>query len=152
MKADPVQPTPLMSVEELCAALRTGGFVLTAESRTTLSLRPRAGCTEAMAKAIQRYKHRLTIALFDQPPTTPHACGYCGSEFVLEPGSVCKWCATIIGKPLRMKPNSPEERAFLSAWEARQSAGKTVPTLPATAERADRDSSSQTLPAYGTTT
>lgn len=146
------EPTRLTPIEELCNALHSGGFVLTAESRDTLSLRPRAGVSNAMAAAITKYRAKLIDFLIDRAPCAPYPCSYCCGEFVSTPEERCPGCESLRGKPLRFDPTDPDFSLFLRAYESRHSAGKTVPTLPTAGNRPGWDSSSKTLPPYAATT
>jgi DNA mismatch repair protein MutH len=139
-------------IEEMCEMLHSGRFVLTAESRDTLSLRPRAGVSNALAEAIRQHRSRLIDFLYGRPACAPYPCSYCCGEFVSTPEERCQDCEKLRGQPLRMRPNSPEEQAFLHAYEIRQSARKTLPTVPRAENRRSGTVAPQTVPPYATTT
>ena len=122
----------MMSVFDLCALLQAGGFVLSAQSRTVLSVSPRAKITASVATAITRHKTELLRLCSEEGPVTPHACRYCGAEFVSRADQDCRWCALVRGKPFAFQPNSPEERLFLAALDRRTITGKLCPTVPRT--------------------
>lgn len=129
----PISPgSPAMSAAELCDALKAAGFVLVAESTSSLrALGPRAQMTEEIAYAITYHKLALIRTLAGMEPQTPFACRFCAMEFVSMDAQDCVTCADLRGKPFRFKPGSVEESAFLVALSHRmQRGGVTVPTVP----------------------
>lgn len=130
-----------MIVFDLCQRLHAEGLVLAAQSRTTLSLSPRAKVTAAIAEAITYHKPALLRLLINRPPLTPFACRFCGAEFVSAATEDCLSCAQVRRMPMRFAPKSPEEGLLLAAVERRKMSGKTVPTLPVRSNRAIGDSS-----------
>ena len=108
--------TRLTTIEELCAALHDGGFVLTAIDRDAFSIKPRSAVSTELAAAIKRQSDRLQTFLVDRGPCTPHPCSDCGGEFVSTPSEPCHECRNRRGEPLRFRPNSPEEQEFVRFW------------------------------------
>lgn len=117
-KATTADVSPL-TVVALCDALHVAGITLTA-SRDGLFAAPRSGITPDMAEAIRAHKASLVRALDRLGPVTPFPCSYCALDFVSLAGQHCGTCATLVGQPLRVDPDSTEERLLLRAIERRQ--------------------------------
>jgi hypothetical protein len=141
-------PPVILTAFELCEALRRGGFVLSAVSRDTLSIRPRAGVTDQIAQAITHHKPAL-LELFAETRAaelTPHPCAYCTARFVRADGDWCGDCQPLFGQPMRFEPDSAEERLFLIALEKRKKMQENLPNVPNEPSGNVRENSARTFP------
>jgi hypothetical protein len=123
--------TRLTPIEELCAALHAGGFVLTAIDGDAFSIKPRSAVSTELAARIKHEAAKLQAFLVDLGrPCTPFPCSDCCGEFVSTASEPCPECRNRRGKPIRAKAGSPEEALFLAAYERREELQKNRPNCP----------------------